>query len=149
MTWLCPLAVGGREKGEGSVLVTLCAPLCHPESTQVSAVLRHCQPDPTYTSPTPLPSEMEGLRAICKALQCQESRSESRRQVTHFRGMRQIAALNYFLPRSSFIMVHHFCCMSVCILHILTLPCASSTFHPPFPFFVCFHNSSWSDQRWL
>lgn len=54
MTWLCPLAEGGKEE-KGETGFTLCAPLRHPESTQVEAVQHHCQTYPKYTSPTPRP----------------------------------------------------------------------------------------------
>lgn len=57
----------GREGGERRGWFTPCAPLCHPESTQVWAALCRCQTAPTYTSPTPLPFETEALWAISKA----------------------------------------------------------------------------------
>ena len=57
----------GREGAERRGRLTPCAPLRHPESTQVWAALCHCQTDPTYTSPTPLPFETEALWAISKA----------------------------------------------------------------------------------
>lgn len=53
MTWLCPLAEGGWGGGRGRDVVTLCAPVRHPESTQVCAALRHCQTDPLLHPPPP------------------------------------------------------------------------------------------------
>ncbi|TWW64804.1 hypothetical protein D4764_22G0004510 [Takifugu flavidus] len=55
----------GRAGGERRGRLPPCAPLCHPESTQVLAALCRRQTDPTYTSPTPLPFETAAaLRAI-------------------------------------------------------------------------------------
>ena len=90
-----------------------------------------------YTSPTPLPSEMEGLWMISKAPYSARkyAQSMSAWKVNGFIEKRRAANLNHFHPVACLTIVH-FCDMSLHVPLLLALPCACSPFSSP-PRFLC------------